>query len=65
MRYIQTMVLIALLAAVAWVSAAAQRAVDVRSARGRGTTMLDFHIDVGPVRVFKASFLLVTPRDSN
>jgi hypothetical protein len=27
--------------------------------------MLDFHIDVGPVRVFKASFLLVTPRDSN
>jgi hypothetical protein len=55
------MALIALLAAVAWVSAAAQRAVDVRSARGEGTTMLDFRIDLGPVRVLKASFLLVTP----
>jgi hypothetical protein len=61
MRFIQTMALIALLAAVAWVSAAAQRAVDVRSARGEGTTMLDFRIDLGPVRVLKASFLLVTP----
>lgn len=58
------MVLVGLVAVVAWLSAAAQRAVDVRSARGRGTTMLDFRIDVGPVRVFKASFLLITPRDS-